>query len=73
VTGNSFEMPSRVGLVRGSPLNSDNGTCNLFYEYISQSYSQSSHVICITPFHDVVSKPVLCPLAGIHENCVSIG
>ena len=44
----------------------------IFLMYLSRSYSRSSHVICITPIFDVVSKPVLCPSAGIHKSHVLI-
>ena len=44
----------------------------LVYEYKSWSYSWSSHMICITPIHDIYSEPVLCPLAGIHKSRVLI-
>jgi len=32
---------------------SDNRYLQLLYEYMSRSYSRSSHVICITPIHDM--------------------
>jgi len=41
-------------------------------EYISRSYSRSSRVIWVTPILDIASKPVLCPLSGIHKSHVLI-
>jgi hypothetical protein len=41
-------------------------------EYMSRSYSRYSHVMCITPIQRNARRPVLCPLAGIHRNRVSI-
>jgi len=55
------------GDVRGSPITAIM-VLTIRDEYISRSYSRSSPMICLTPTLAVVSKPVLCPLAGIHKS-----
>ena len=60
-----------VLVVMGSPLPATM-VLAIVDEYMSQSFSWSSHVMCIIPIHDVARGPVLCPLAGIHRSHASI-
>ena len=57
--------------VRGFPLTAIM-VLALVDEYISRSYSRSSHLICITPILGYALWPVLCLLAEIHRSCASI-
>ena len=65
------EASMRDAPVRGSPRTAIM-ILALVKEYMSWSYSRSSHMICITPIREYASLPVLCSVAGIHKSCASI-
>jgi len=70
-TDSPLKILGYISSVRGSLLTAIM-VLALVNEYMSRSYSWSSHVICITPILDYASEPVLCPLAEIHKSCASI-